>query len=296
MNRRDFLSTTGSAFLTGVSGCVSDGNGNEEGGIDVTASVNKLELPRAGFEVTATNRGNESFLTTPKKLSVAKLSDGEPKHIRRVFRLLEDGPAIELEPGGSKTWEITVDNENESFLGDTGGMEMNLTGLGPGTCLFGFSSDTETYGVDEDRAASVEFVGEQPEVTPVNGAEIDERDGRLHVVPSSEDNETDSEVEIVASKVEKEDEETHEETPELVTEQVLQFGVMRNAVYYFDTTDGANELYMEGERVEREAIGFFEQILVATDDNVSPFFAHRGGSYYFEYEGDVYEIRTEAEV
>jgi hypothetical protein len=36
----------------------------------------------------------------------------------------------------------------------------------------------------------------------------------------------------------------------------------------------------------------FEQIARLTADGVSPFFAHRGGSYYFEFEGSVYEIQT----
>jgi hypothetical protein len=285
-----------SVFLTGVSGCLSDGN--ETGGIDVTASVNEAELPRAEFEITATNRGDETFTTTPKKLSVAKLSDGEPKHIRRVFRLFEDGPALKLEPDGSETWEITVDNEDESFLGDTGGMEMNLTGLGPGTYLFGFSSDTETYGVDEDRAARVEFVGEQPEITPVDSAEAVEREGRIHVVPRSggsedaENEDTDSEVEAVVSKLgDEEAEDVPDDTPELITEQVLQFGVMRNSVHFFGATEGTDELRVEGNRTAAE-MDVFEQIARLTADGVSPFFAHRGGFYYFEFEGSVYEIQT----
>ncbi|MDZ7687188.1 MAG: hypothetical protein U5J64_00440 [Halobacteriales archaeon] len=289
VSRRDFLSTSMFIFLTGVTGCLSDGNDTDR--IDVTASMNDVEIPRAEFEVTATNRGDETFVTTPESLSVAKLSDGEPKHIRRAHLLLQDGPALELEPGDSETWEINVDNEDESFLGDTGGMEMNLTGLGPGTYLFGFPSDTETYGVDEGRATSVEFVGEQPEVTPVDGAEAVERDGRLYVVPRSEDNDTG--VVAVVSKVDVgEAEDVPEGTPELITEQVLQFGVTRNSVHFFDATEGTDELHVKGDRTAAE-MDVFGQIARLTADGVSSFFAHSGNSYYFKYEGNVYEIRIE---
>lgn len=264
--------------------------------LDVTASVNEVEIPRAEFEVTATNHGSEAFVTTPKEMSVAKLSNGEPKHIRRVLRLLEDGPALELEPDDSETWSITVDNEDTSFLGDSGGTEMNLTGLGSGTYLFGFSSDTEAYGVDEDRAARVEFVGEQAEITPVDDANAVEREGRVYVVPRSGDSEDvenqdiDSEVNAVVSKLANEEaEDMPDDAPELITEQVLQFGVMRNSIHFFDATEGTDELRVGGDRTAAE-MDIFEQIVQLTDAGVSPFFAHRGGSYYFKFEGNAYEI------
>ena len=96
---------------------------------------------------------------------------------------------------------------------------------------------------------------------------------------------------VVSKLGNEEAEDMPDDAPELITEQVLQFGVTRNSVYFFNSTDETEELHMEGERTAAE-IDIFEQIVRLTADGVSPFFAHRGGSYYFEFDGSAYEIRT----
>lgn len=128
-------------------GCLHGDGGPD---VSVEASIDEAALPEAEFEIEMTNHGGGEFTTTPTGLLAAKLVDGEPRYIRPFYVMLRDGPAVELLGGDSEVWTVEVDNDEPEFMADSGSYELSLTGLGPGTYLFGF--EDELYGVDEELA------------------------------------------------------------------------------------------------------------------------------------------------
>ncbi len=82
-----------------------------------------------------------------------------------------------------------------------------------------------------------------------------------------------------------------EDVPSLLTEQVMQLKVTRNAVHYLDGEDGHERMVMEGPGVLQD----MEYIDVAeATAGIHPFFVSSDGSHYFRYDGVLYEINVVA--
>jgi hypothetical protein len=161
-----------------------------------------------------------------------------------------------------------VNNEDPDMVDSD--LATSLGGVGPGTYRFGHVArnsipSEETKGIELiEPTTEVEFVGEDsPVLEPSSGLEKDvERYGDVFSVSPSEEHEM-----LVVER-------TKGDASELILEQVLQSPLLRGIVWLFE--DGAEQVrWVHNERM----LGYVRMGYGIEDK--------------FEYEGNVYEMRTE---
>lgn len=236
IGRRRFLSVA----LVGMAGCLhNEGNGEDDDApsaeIAVEASTNEASLPTDSFELTVTNNGDEEYVRT--SVGIAKVLDGEQRHIRPLTEHLEDFARITAEPGGSWSTRVSVDNtepgDGPFAIPDS---TDSSTGLGPGTYLVGpgrvdqDGADEESMAFELEAAAELEVVGDMPELEPVGEYEV-ERDGDVVTIEHEEYAEEYGGTVVFRRLGE---DEVGDEVPSLILEQLLQVSSYRDAVSFFD--------------------------------------------------------------
>jgi|GEM_PF-6050065 len=291
-NRRKFSALV----LLGLTGCLentgehNDGEGFNQTGTDgeirVSSSVDSLTLPQAEFELRISNRtDNEISLGFP---TAWKVIDGE------YFYLQPTRPAhlfphlgVRLGPNGTESFNLTVDNESET-------MEPYLPGAGPGKYLFSVTEGVYEPDevIDEMKTTELRFVGDAPDHTPVSVEETSNEDGILRLRMQTNRGSEDDTGRVSISTGEDVRREAPNDTPELIREQVFQFAVVRNAVYYLGVQEETHEMIAEGSLVSQERRVLDE---VRREDRY-PYFSSNDDSLYFGYDGDIYRIELYSEV
>ncbi len=202
--------------------------------ISVLSSKDEVSLPRDEFEVTVRNTGDEVF--EARKMGLAKVVDGEPRHILPTRSHRNDFISVGVGPDETQTWEVYVDNTDPS-LWNTDGIEGGLTGLGPGTYRFapgGIDEETwpdgENMGFEmyHEHSVDVEFVGDYPELEPVepDSYDVESEDG---VVTVGHGEDADGS-EVVVRRLAEPDEGARE----VIFEQVMRAPGLRNTLAFFD--------------------------------------------------------------
>lgn len=79
-----------------------------------------------------------------------------------------------------------------------------------------------------------------------------------------------------------------EDVPSLITEQVMQLKVTRNAVHYLGGEDGHGRMVMEGSGVLQD-MEYIEVAEAAAESH--PYFAESDDRHYFRYDGGLYEVQ-----
>lgn len=268
IGRRKLLSIV----LVGMAGCLHNGGGGADGdgpssGIEVEASTDELTLPTGAFELTVTNNGDEEYVRT--SVGIAKVVDGEQRHIRPLSEHLEDFARITAEPGESWSTHVSIDNSEPGdgpfVVPDS---TDSFTGLGPGTYLVGPGrveqdrADEEGMAFELEASAELEVVGDAPELEAVGEYEV-ERDGDVVTIEHEEYAEEYGGTVVFRRLGE---DEVGDEVPSLILEQVLQLSSYRDALSFFD------EDVTEVRRKPAVSPGYY------------------GTEERFEFDGEVYEV------
>jgi hypothetical protein len=273
VNRREFLSAATVPILS-LTGCLQQeespkAKNSEEPEMRLESSVDEIQLSHAEFELMITNEGpgETPFVVMTHRLGVAKVVEGEPRYISPLYSY-EDDFGDPLEEGGTYEYEVEVNNEDPDMVDSD--LATSLGGVGPGTYRFGHVArnsipNEETKEIElAEPTTEVEFVGEDsPVLEPPSGLEEDvERDGDVFSVSPSEEHEM-----LVVER-------TKGDAPELILEQVLQSPLLRGIVWLFE--DGAEQVRW----VHNERMLGYVRTAYGIDDR-------------FEYDGNMYEMRTE---
>jgi hypothetical protein len=271
--RRDIIEKFGLLSVASVAGCLqqeSSETKNSEGPeMRLESSVDEVSLPRDEFRLTITNEGlGETPFAVPS-LGVAKVVGGEARYISPLYSYKQDF-GEPMEEGSTYEYEVEVNNEDPDMVDSD--LATSLGGVGPGTYRFGHLIRDNIFDEEKDEielaepTTEVEFVGEDsgPALEPPPGLKGEvKRDGNIAIVSSSEEQGM-----VVVRR-------TEGDAPELILEQVLQSPLLRGIVWLFE--EGAEEVRwgVNGERLWGH---------VKTGYGIDDM---------FEYDGDVYEMRTE---
>lgn len=203
MYRRQVLQSGVIGVLT-LFGCIG-----ADPDISVYVSKDSVSLPQDSIEVTLSNSGDVEF--EARKMGLAKIVDGEPRHLRPMRSHREDFPSASVGGGKSRTWEVEVDNSRSDFVYSDRVFE--LSGLGPGVYRFAPGGideeaklDGENMGFDmyHEHSVDVEFTGDYPELEPIEPDlyDVESEDG----VVSVEHGEDADGSEVVVRRLEEPDE------------------------------------------------------------------------------------------
>lgn len=311
MNRRKLLAAAGAATgATFVAGCLSGPSGDDEpeptatpastpagsnetacpaydrvdrvvcyDGIDPESVDAYLEPdPRtiAGdepIEFTLYNRSDQTLQTNFYNWLVHKRVDGEWYHVAPQG---SNDPMMAVQPGGSHTWTLTVDNEgieDGAPVPRSGGEDsITVGGFGGGTYAFRSRGRFEGESHEDSIAfaTTFEFDGDRLALTPTDAIDETSWDGETLVAQSSRGERGDS-ARLGAFELQRV-EDPEGDPPRLITEQVLRRDRLRDVIALSRDRDA-------------------EAVRLEEYDSTHPIFGSRSDGVY-EYDGTYYEVST----
>jgi len=283
MNRREFV--VSAAALSTASGCLGDSTDEDENGgsepyVTLSLSGDELELPHDAVTAEATKERGEPLTTTPTSLVLNKRVDGSLFWIHPPLQVFyQDGPAVTVESDEPMTWDVEA--RREPSYGWSSGYSVG--GIGPGEYVLDFAYRRDAYLSDEGfdaPSARFEVVGEPlslGSLGPVDTVDA-EREGDATVRMDADDGE--SGVGVTLRRTD----DSADEPPTLITEQVVRTRLLRNLLYYAVVEDAENvEVICDGSALE------------LMDARLRTVGSSSSDVRRFEYDGTAYEIeKTDA--
>jgi len=235
--------------------------------VDLNSSKESVTLPRDRIKFTIHNKSRKDFYFNPYGWHLHKAAERDWHHITP---LSWPQPLDPLSPDENHNWDATIDNTNLDQIppGPTSSSEFTVEGLGGGTYSF-YISGWFTSGQSNEigLAKNFEINGEELTLKPTSSVvETERRDSTVTVYAENPDRDGGEQIEYVVTK--KTDISTGEK--HLLTEQVLQYPILRNTLSYFESG--------------------VEQVRLVQKDGTAPIFGHREDFRLIEYNGTTYEV------